>query len=87
MLKYPQTMVEVMGHTDSDGSDRYNEVLSRNRALSIAKFFAMQGFDSERLKITGYGEKQPVSTNETAYGKQLNRRVEFRFNSGESSSH
>lgn len=86
MAKYPQTIIEVMGHTDSDGSDHYNEVLSRNRALSIAKFFALRGLGSERLIIKGLGEKQPVNSNGTAYGKQLNRRVEFRFNAIDSSS-
>ena len=71
--------VKVTGHTDSDGSHMYNDTLSMNRAKSIIKFFTDRGLDADRIEIDFKGEMDPVSTNDTSQGKQLNRRVDFEF--------
>ena len=71
--------VKVTGHTDADGSDAYNDGLSKRRAESIIKFFTDRGLSRDRLEFDFKGEKQPVDSNDTPEGKQLNRRVDFRF--------
>jgi len=73
---YDETNVLIEGHTDSKGSEDYNESLSRQRARSVANYLGIQGIDADRFLIKGYGEEQPVATNETERGRQLNRRVE-----------
>ncbi len=74
----PSIRVEIQGHTDSDGSDEYNQKLSEARAASVVNYFVMQhGIDSRRLVSKGYGESLPVASNATESGKELNRRVEF----------
>ena len=75
--KYDNTTVLIEGHTDSDGSDEYNLTLSRSRAESVSGYLAGQNVSSSRFIIQGYGEQQPVASNETAAGKQANRRVEI----------
>ena len=67
---------EIDGYTDSDGSDEHNQVLSENRANSVKKFLASQGVTAE-ITTKGYGESRPVASNDTAEGKQKNRRVEI----------
>ena len=67
---------EIDGHTDSDGSDEYNQVLSEKRANSVKNFLASQGVTAE-ITTKGYGESKPVASNDTAEGKQKNRRVEI----------
>ena len=67
---------EIDGHTDSDGSDEYNQVLSEKRANSVKKFLVSQGVTAE-ITTKGYGESKPVASNDTAEGKQKNRRVEI----------
>jgi len=74
--KYEDTNIMVDGHTDSDGSDAYNQTLSDQRAASVARFLAMNQVVSARMTTTGYGETKPVQDNSTAAGKQANRRVE-----------
>lgn len=69
--------VEIGGHTDSKGSDAYNENLSKNRAESVVNYIVEQGIDKSRLTFKGYGESTPIATNETEEGRQENRRVEF----------
>lgn len=71
--------VKVVGNTDADGSDEYNEDLSKRRAQSIIDFFVSKGISADRLVIDFNGEKKPVDTNATKEGKQRNRRVEFSF--------
>lgn len=71
--------VLVTGHTDSDGSDNYNDELSKKRAQAIIDFFAKQGLDENRLEFDFKGEKSPVDSNNTPEGKQKNRRVDFKF--------
>lgn len=75
--KYPDTAVLIEGHTDATGSDESNLTLSRNRAQSVANFLEAQQVMSTRFTIMGYGESQPIATNDTAEGRQANRRVEL----------
>lgn len=73
---YPQRPVRVEGHTDSISSDEYNQSLSERRAASVVKWLAAHGIEKTRLASSGFGETRPVATNDTAAGRQLNRRVE-----------
>jgi outer membrane protein OmpA-like peptidoglycan-associated protein len=77
LKKYPDSNVLITGHTDSDGSDNYNQTLSEKRAKSVSDYAAYQGISSSRLSIVGLGENEPVASNDTDNGKQLNRRVEI----------
>ena len=69
--------IEVEGHTDSIGSDDYNLDLSRRRATAVRDFLVTQGIQSANIVARGFGESQPKSTNDSAEGRQLNRRVEI----------
>lgn len=71
--------VEVAGHTSSTGSDEFNMRLSQQRAQSVKEFLASQGVEASRMSAQGYGETQPVATNETKAGQQANKRVEIRY--------
>ena len=75
--EYDQTVVEVAGHTDSTGTDSYNQALSERRASSVANYLRGQGVMGERLITVGMGERYPVANNGTVDGRQLNRRVEI----------
>lgn len=75
MTRYPQTSVTIEGHTSSDGADKYNQWLSERRAQSVASALIDKGIAKERVSSVGYGESQPVATNDTAEGRALNRRV------------
>lgn len=77
MKKNPAVKIQLAGHTDSDGDDGSNQALSENRAGAIADFLSRNGIDGSRFSSIGYGETQPVDTNETAAGKAKNRRTEF----------
>ena len=70
-------MVEVQGHTDSDGSDSYNLDLSQRRADAVREYLISHGIDGARLVSRGFGEGMPIEPNTTAEGKAKNRRVEF----------
>lgn len=74
----PTLKIEISGHTDNFGSDEYNEKLSGDRAKSVVDYLIDEGIDSNRLSSVGYGESQPIATNETDEGRQLNRRTEFK---------
>lgn len=76
LQQYPNTTVQVIGHTDSDGSAAYNQDLSERRARSVAAVLINEGVASGRIVPVGRGESQPIATNQTAAGKQQNRRVE-----------
>lgn len=76
LKKYPNTNLLIVGHTDSVGSDSYNQELSTRRATSAAQFLAQQGVDVSRSRTSGRGESEPLATNETEAGRQLNRRIE-----------
>ena len=75
--KYPDTEVLIEGHTDATGSDESNMTLSRNRAQSVANYLESLQVMPTRFTIMGYGESQPVATNDTDAGRQANRRVEL----------
>jgi outer membrane protein OmpA-like peptidoglycan-associated protein len=75
--KYPQRKVLIEGHTDSTGSDSYNQALSEKRANAVQAALVDMGISSDRIATRGYGEASPVATNDTAAGRQLNRRVEI----------
>lgn len=77
LTEFDKTVVVVAGHTDSDGSDALNETLSRNRASSVSNYLISQKILPARFEIIGFGERQPIASNTTAEGKQLNRRVEI----------
>jgi outer membrane protein OmpA-like peptidoglycan-associated protein len=73
---YANRPARVEGHTDSVASDEYNQSLSERRARSVADWLTSNGVERSRLTAAGHGEKKPVATNDTAAGRQLNRRVE-----------
>jgi len=75
--RYPQSTVQVIGHTDSDGDAAYNQQLSERRANAVADVLLNQGVPFNRVQTFGRGESQPIATNATAAGKQQNRRVEI----------
>jgi outer membrane protein OmpA-like peptidoglycan-associated protein len=77
LRKFNQTTVLVNGHTDSDGSAFYNMGLSRDRASSVSNALAGQGVHPSRLVARGFGESQPIASNNSAAGKAKNRRVEI----------
>ncbi len=77
--KCPDTIVTIEGHTDSDGSAKYNKLLSQKRANAIKAYLENRGVAKERLRAVGYGESKPVASNATREGKQKNRRIEFKF--------
>ena len=77
-LKQNHTVeIEISGHTDSKGSDDYNQNLSQGRSQSVVDYLISQGIDSSRLTAHGYGEGKPIDTNDTEDGRANNRRVEF----------
>mgnify|MGYP002713143877 CR=1 FL=1 len=77
MNKYPGSNITIVGHTDSTGTEAYNQQLSERRAQSVAYFLESKGVSPDRLRTEGRGEMQPRASNETAEGRQLNRRVEI----------
>jgi len=76
ILSYPKRPVRVEGHTDSIASDAYNQTLSEKRAASVVDWLAAHGVERSVLTATGFGETRPVAGNDSAQGRQLNRRVE-----------
>lgn len=79
LKQYSSTRIIIEGHTDSEGDDTINLELSKQRAETIRTYFIQKGIKAERISINGYGETRPVDTNETAEGRQQNRRVEIHF--------
>lgn len=77
MKEYSNTIFHIEGHTDSTGSESYNETLSRERAASVRQFLISAGIPENRMTSEGYGESQPIASNNTAQGRQENRRVEI----------
>jgi outer membrane protein OmpA-like peptidoglycan-associated protein len=77
LQKYPDTNIEVQGHTDSKGTNRYNLALSKRRASSVYEYLSGNGTASSRLTMKGFGETSPKYTNDTDVGQTQNRRVEF----------
>lgn len=79
LQQYPSSYVDVIGHTDSTGSDEYNMQLSRERARAVARELRERGVAAARIEWTGRGEEDPVATNATPEGRAANRRVEIRI--------
>jgi len=77
LVKYSGYHLRISGHTDSQGNDAANQLLSESRAQACADFLATRGIDKGRLKAIGLGETKPVASNKTAQGRTNNRRVEF----------
>jgi len=79
LKRYPNVRVEVDGHTDSKGSDAYNQKLSERRAHGVYEYLTAHGISSSQISgERGFGESQPIDTNDTAAGRQRNRRVELK---------
>lgn len=76
---YPEARIVIQGHTDSTGSDAYNQALSERRAESVKRFLVDNGINAERLETQGFGSSKPVADNTTEQGRQLNRRIDFRI--------
>ncbi|MEO9636050.1 MAG: OmpA family protein [Parasphingorhabdus sp.] len=79
LSSYEKSYVDVLGHTDSTGSDTYNQSLSERRAESVANFLANSGVQRARLATKGFGESQPIASNSTEEGRSANRRVEIKI--------
>lgn len=79
LSQYPKTYIDVYGHTDSDGSDAYNQTLSERRAQSVAGYLTSHGVQPARIATRGFGETQPIASNATEEGKAANRRVEIKI--------
>jgi len=78
MKDNPDIQVEIQGHTCNIGSDQFNQTLSEKRAYAVMNFLVQYGgIDAKRLRAKGYGETQPIASNDTEEGRQLNRRVDF----------
>jgi len=81
--KYPDTNIEIQGHTDSDGTDSYNMTLSERRASAVATYLRGTGVPSSRIVTKGFGESAPKYSNDSEDGKSQNRRVEFLITANE----
>ncbi|WDU60244.1 OmpA family protein [Pseudemcibacter aquimaris] len=77
LKEYDKTYVDVLGHTDSSGSNEYNQALSERRASAVAGVLMNEGIIQERIVVRGVGEEYPIADNVTENGKALNRRVEI----------
>jgi outer membrane protein OmpA-like peptidoglycan-associated protein len=75
--EFTSTLITIGGHTDSTGSNEYNQQLSERRALSVAEYLANKGVAQQRLAAQGFGETRPIATNSTKEGRAQNRRVEL----------
>ncbi|MGY8682491.1 OmpA family protein [Bradyrhizobium sp. UFLA05-153] len=76
-LRCPNAIIEVAGHTDSDGEDAFNQALSEKRAQAVIDYLVKAGLPADRFTAVGYGSTQPVAGNDTDEGKAQNRRIEF----------
>lgn len=79
LKKYDKTTVLVAGHTDSSGSEEFNQTLSERRANAVKNIMVARGMESGRISTVGFGESQPIADNSTDYGRQRNRRVEIKI--------
>ena len=77
VLAYPSLHVAIEGHTDSIGTDEYNQQLSERRAQAVRDYFVQQGINSNAVEAKGYGKTEPIASNDTSEGRQQNRRVEL----------
>lgn len=79
LIQYPNSLIDVYGHTDSTGSDAFNQTLSESRARTVANYLISKGVPAARVRSQGFGETMPVATNDTADGRAKNRRVEIKI--------
>lgn len=84
--QYPDNKIIVEGHTDSTGTDVYNQRLSEQRASTVADYLIDRGVSASNVIVYGYGELRPKSSNDSAEGRQLNRRVEIRIQAPQQAS-
>jgi outer membrane protein OmpA-like peptidoglycan-associated protein len=77
LKEFDKTIIQVEGHTDSSGAQSYNQLLSEKRAGSVRDFLLNQGIEPKRTRAVGYGERYPITSNDTAAGREQNRRVEL----------
>ena len=75
----PKMTITIVGHTDSDGNDAYNQKLSLSRATTVMQYFSQKGIAPDRMQAVGKGESNPVADNKTETGKAQNRRIEIEF--------
>lgn len=80
---YPDTDIEIQGHTDSKGSLEYNKTLSEQRAIAVSNYLISKSINTNRLMVVGYGETLPKYLNDTEDGRAQNRRVEFLISANE----
>ncbi|HET6769126.1 MAG TPA: OmpA family protein [Chitinophagaceae bacterium] len=83
LQRYPDTNIEVQGHTDSKGTNSYNQKLSEQRASAVSYYLSGKGIAASRLTLVGFGETMPKYTNDTEDGQAQNRRVEFLISANE----
>jgi outer membrane protein OmpA-like peptidoglycan-associated protein len=79
LKKYTDSRITLEGHTDSEGADEDNMILSKNRAKAVGDYLIKKGIDESRITNDGFGETRPIDTNDTPAGKQKNRRVDMRL--------
>ena len=79
LTENPKIVVEISGHTDNVGSAVYNKKLSSDRAKSVVDYLISKGIAASNLSYKGYGFEQPIATNDTEVGRQMNRRTEFKI--------
>ncbi len=79
MNEYPNSLIDVYGHTDSTGSDQFNQVLSESRARTVANYLSSRGVSAARVRSQGFGETMPIADNTTEEGRSKNRRVEIKI--------
>ncbi len=78
LLTNPEVRVEIQGHTDNVGSDKFNQTLSLQRAETVKRYLVAKGVDAARMTTVGFGEANPIADNKTAEGRELNRRIAFK---------
>ncbi len=79
LIEYPNSLIDVYGHTDSTGSDAFNQTLSEKRAQTVMNYLVSKGVPAARIRSQGFGETMPVADNNTADGRTKNRRVEIKI--------
>ncbi len=83
LKRYPDTDLEIQGHTDNKGTEKYNQALSERRASTVSNYLSSHGIPLERLSTIGYGLTKPKYSNDTEEGRAQNRRVEFLITANE----
>ena len=79
LQQYPNSLIDVYGHTDSTGSESFNQDLSERRAQTVSNYITSRGVNSARIRWQGFGETMPVADNSSEEGRRLNRRVEIKI--------